>query len=38
VLREGNVELEVHERRDDLLNELPAPPEAALSAGDEPSR
>jgi ATP-dependent Clp protease ATP-binding subunit ClpC len=38
VLRDGNVELEVHERRDDLLNELPAPPEAALSAGDEPSR
>ncbi len=38
VVRDGSVELEVHERRDDLLNELPAPAEAALSAGDEPSR
>ncbi len=38
VVRDGSVELEVHERREDLLSELPAPPEAALSAGDEPSR
>ena len=38
VVNDGNVELEVHERREDLLNELPAPPQAALSAGDEPSR
>jgi ATP-dependent Clp protease ATP-binding subunit ClpC len=38
VVRDGNVELEVHERREDLLHELPAPPQAALSAGDEPSR
>jgi len=33
VIREGTVVLEVHERRDDLLRELPPPPEAALSAG-----
>ncbi|HEU0028856.1 MAG TPA: ATP-dependent Clp protease ATP-binding subunit [Ktedonobacterales bacterium] len=39
VVRNGTVELEVRERReDDLIGELPAPPEAALSAGDEPSR
>ena len=38
VVNDGNVELEVHERREDLLHELPAPPQAALSAGDEPSR
>jgi hypothetical protein len=29
--------LEVHERREDLLGELPPPPEAALSAGGDPS-
>ncbi|HEX8729042.1 MAG TPA: NDP-hexose 4-ketoreductase, partial [Ktedonobacterales bacterium] len=39
VVRNGTVELEVHERREDLLGELPAPQEEpALSAGDEPSR
>ncbi|HEX8732332.1 MAG TPA: AAA family ATPase, partial [Ktedonobacterales bacterium] len=39
VVRNGEVELEVHERRSDLLGELPAPTEEpALSAGDEPSR
>jgi ATP-dependent Clp protease ATP-binding subunit ClpC len=39
VVREDTVELEVRERREgQLVGELPAPPEAALSAGDEPSR
>jgi ATP-dependent Clp protease ATP-binding subunit ClpC len=39
VVRNNTVELEVRERReDDLVGELPAPPEAALSAGDDPSR
>jgi ATP-dependent Clp protease ATP-binding subunit ClpC len=37
VIREGTVVLEVHERRDDLLRELPPPPEAALSAGGSES-
>ncbi len=34
VVRDGTVELEVHERREDLLRELPAPEEPALAAGD----
>ncbi|HKV85632.1 MAG TPA: ATP-dependent Clp protease ATP-binding subunit [Ktedonobacterales bacterium] len=31
---DDTVVLEVHERREDLLKQLPPPPEAALSAGD----
>ena len=37
VVRDGTVELEVHERREDLLRELPAPEEPALAAGDSGS-
>ncbi len=32
--KDGTIVLEVHERREDLLRQLPPPPEAALSAGD----
>ncbi len=39
VVRNGTVELEVRERHEEpLVGELPAPPEAALSAGDDTSR
>jgi ATP-dependent Clp protease ATP-binding subunit ClpC len=39
VVRNNTVELEVRERREEaLVGELPAPPQAALSAGDEQSR
>ncbi|WIG60525.1 MAG: ATP-dependent Clp protease, ATP-binding subunit ClpC [Ktedonobacterales bacterium] len=34
VVRDGTVVLEVRERREDMLRELPPPPEAALSAGE----
>jgi len=34
VQRDGTIELEVHERRDDLMRQLPPAPEAALSAGE----
>ncbi|MGZ3603083.1 MAG: AAA family ATPase, partial [Ktedonobacterales bacterium] len=33
-VKDGTVDLEVHERREDLLRQLPPPPEAALSAGE----
>jgi ATP-dependent Clp protease ATP-binding subunit ClpC len=33
-VKEGTVDLEVNERREDLLRQLPPPPEAALSAGE----
>jgi ATP-dependent Clp protease ATP-binding subunit ClpC len=39
VTRDSTVELEVRERREDsLIGELPAPTEAALSAGDDSAR
>ncbi len=34
VQRDGTIELEVHERREDLMRQLPPAPEAALSAGE----
>ncbi|HLJ80299.1 MAG TPA: hypothetical protein VKT52_02360, partial [Ktedonobacterales bacterium] len=34
VAQDGTIVLEVHERREDLLRQLPPPPEAALSAGE----
>jgi ATP-dependent Clp protease ATP-binding subunit ClpC len=34
VHRDDTIVLEVHERREDLLRQLPPPPEAALSAGE----
>ncbi|HUY76056.1 MAG TPA: ATP-dependent Clp protease ATP-binding subunit [Ktedonobacterales bacterium] len=34
VQRDGTIVLDVHERRDDLLRQLPAAPEVALSAGE----
>jgi len=34
LVRDGTISLEVHERREDLLRELPAPPETALAAGE----
>jgi ATP-dependent Clp protease ATP-binding subunit ClpC len=37
VQRDGTVELEVHERHEDLLRQLPPPTEAALSAGESGS-
>jgi ATP-dependent Clp protease ATP-binding subunit ClpC len=37
VVRDGTISLEVHERREDLLRELPAPPETALAAGEASS-
>ncbi|HEX9039302.1 MAG TPA: ATP-dependent Clp protease ATP-binding subunit [Ktedonobacterales bacterium] len=39
VVRNNTVELEMRERREEsLIGELPAPPEAALTSGEEPSR
>ena len=37
VVKDGTVDLTVHERREDLLRQLPPPPEAALSAGEASS-
>jgi ATP-dependent Clp protease ATP-binding subunit ClpC len=37
VVADGTVILDVHERRADILGQLPPPPEAALSAGGESS-
>ncbi len=34
VHRDGTIMLDIHERRDDLLRQLPPAPEAALSAGE----
>ncbi len=37
VQRDGTVELDVHERHEDLLRQLPPPTEPALSAGESGS-
>ncbi len=37
IQRDGTVALDVHERHEDLLRQLPPPPEAALSAGESGS-